>query len=121
MHKVNNSFCPRFADGVRGSSARGWTMVLLQELIAGSTSFKNCRRGLPADVSGPLVQALRELEEAGVVGRVRFIFSIAQTFAYRLTRDAGRESSRWWQAIGHVGRGGVETEPFLDLISMVDC
>jgi DNA-binding HxlR family transcriptional regulator len=66
-----------------------WTIVLLRELIVGSTRFNELRRGLPRISPALLSRRLKDLEEAGIVTRA------AATGArggvqYRLT-EAGRE------------------------------
>lgn len=89
-----------------------WTMVLLREMIAGSTRFNELRRGLPRMSPALLSKRLRELEEAGVVVRERILAS-PETFAYRLT-DAGRDIQPVVEAVGMWGQRWVETEPSLD-------
>ena len=46
-----------------------WTMVLLRELVAGSTRFNDLRRGVPKMSPTLLSQRLRELEAAGIIER----------------------------------------------------
>lgn len=46
-----------------------WTMLLLRELICGSTRFNELRRGLPRMSPALLSQRLKELEEAKIVER----------------------------------------------------
>lgn len=46
-----------------------WTIVLLRELMAGSTRFNELRRGLPRMSPALLSQRLRELEAAKVLTR----------------------------------------------------
>jgi DNA-binding HxlR family transcriptional regulator len=46
-----------------------WTMLLLRELLCGSTRFNELRRGLPRMSPALLSQRLKELEEAGIVER----------------------------------------------------
>lgn len=46
-----------------------WTIVLLRELLAGSSRFNELRRGLPRISPALLSQRLKELETAGVVER----------------------------------------------------
>ncbi len=46
-----------------------WTMVLVRELIAGSTRFNDLRRGVPRMSPTLLSQRLKELETAGIVIR----------------------------------------------------
>jgi DNA-binding HxlR family transcriptional regulator len=47
-----------------------WTMVLLRELVAGSTRFNDLRRGVPKMSPTLLSQRLKELEQAGIIERV---------------------------------------------------
>src|SRR5258707_31702 len=63
-----------------------WTLVLVRELIAGSTRFNDLRRGVPRMSPALLSQRLKELEAAGVVIRTP---SPDQAHDYRLTQ-AGR-------------------------------
>ena len=83
-----------------------WTMVLLRELVAGSTRFNDLRRGLPKMSPTLLSQRLKELEAAGIVERKEVksekVFSSitspspARTFA-RLSRQwasGDRDGSR---------------------------
>ena len=46
-----------------------WTMVLLRELVAGTTRFNDLRRGVPKMSPTLLSQRLKELEMAGIVER----------------------------------------------------
>src|SRR3982074_3340958 len=46
-----------------------WTVVLLRELIAGSTRFNELRRGVPRMSPALLSQRLKDLELAGIVAR----------------------------------------------------
>ena len=46
-----------------------WTVVLLRELLAGSSRFNELRRGLPRVSPALLSQRLKDLEEAGIVTR----------------------------------------------------
>ena len=65
-----------------------WTMVLLRELIAGSTRFNDLRRGVPKRSPTLLSQRLKELEVSGVVER-KLLASEKGVFEYRLqTRGA---------------------------------
>src|SRR3982074_3145298 len=47
-----------------------WTVVLLRELIAGSTRFNELRRGVPRMSPALLSQRLKELEVAGIIARI---------------------------------------------------
>jgi len=88
-----------------------WTIVLLRELIAGSTRFNDLRRGIPRMSPALLSQRLKELEGAGVIRRVP---SSAEPgiFEYRLT-EAGGELTPVIEAFGIWGQRWVETEPTL--------
>jgi DNA-binding HxlR family transcriptional regulator len=44
-----------------------WTMVLVRELVAGSTRFNDLRRGVPRMSPALLSKRLKDLEEAGIV------------------------------------------------------
>ena len=88
-----------------------WTIVLLRELIAGSTRFNDLRRGLPRMSPALLSQRLKELESAGVVCRVPSP-SEAGIFEYRLTA-AGRELQTVVEAFGIWGQRWVESAPSL--------
>jgi len=88
-----------------------WTIVLVRELIAGTTRFNDLRRGIPRMSPALLSQRLKELECAGVICRVP---SSAEPgiFEYLLT-EAGRELTSVIDAFGIWGQRWVETEPTL--------
>ena len=65
-----NQFCP-VAMAAEILCTR-WTVVLLRELVAGSTRFNDLRRGVPRMSPALLSKRLKDLEEAGVVIRVGF-------------------------------------------------
>ena len=89
-----------------------WTVVLLRELVAGSTRFNELRRGVPRMSPALLSKRLVELEDAGIVARERLPGSAAID-AYRLT-EAGRDVQAVVEAIGNWGQKWVETEPSLE-------
>lgn len=62
-----HQFCP-VAMAAEILSTR-WTMLLLRELLCGTTRFNELRRGLPRISPALLSQRLKELEEAGIVER----------------------------------------------------
>src|SRR6185437_14514619 len=66
-----------------------WTVVLLRELVAGSTRFNELRRGVPRMSPALLSQRLKELEAAGIVARVASATEPG-VFEYQLTAS-GRE------------------------------
>jgi DNA-binding HxlR family transcriptional regulator len=51
--------------------ATRWTMVVLGEMLSGSTHFNEIRRGVPRMSTALLSKRLRELERAGVVSHRR--------------------------------------------------
>lgn len=60
-------FCPvSMAAEVLG---RRWTLLIVRELLAGSTRFNDIRRGLPLLSPGVLSQRLNELAVAGIIVR----------------------------------------------------
>jgi len=85
-----------------------WTMVLLRELIAGSTRFNDLRRGVPRMSPALLSQRLKELESAGVVSR-QASTSEAGVFEYHLTAS-GRELEPLVEAFGTWGQRWIDPE-----------
>jgi DNA-binding HxlR family transcriptional regulator len=83
-----------------------WTVVLLRELVAGSTRFNDLRRGVPRMSPALLSKRLKDLEEAGIVQRVRSK-SEPGVFEYQLTA-AGRELKGVVESIGMWGQHWVE-------------
>src|SRR5436305_12272638 len=75
-----------------------WTVVLLRELIAGSTRFNDLRRGVPRMSPALLSQRLKDLEAAGIVVRTPSA-SDRGSFEYQLT-TAGRELKPIVEAFG---------------------
>ncbi|MDI4659197.1 winged helix-turn-helix transcriptional regulator [Xanthobacter autotrophicus] len=85
-----------------------WTVVLLRELVAGSTRFNDLRRGVPRMSPALLSQRLKELEAAGILYRAASRTE-AGVFEYRLTA-AGQELGPLVEAFGIWGQRWVETE-----------
>lgn len=85
-----------------------WTVVLLRELVAGSTRFNDLRRGLPRMSPALLSQRLKELEASGVVERIA-LPSEPGVFEYRLTQ-AGRDLESLVDAFGIWGQRWVSAE-----------
>ena len=83
-----------------------WTMVLLRELVAGSTRFNDLRRGVPKMSPTLLSQRLRDLEAGGIVERTE-IATEKGVFEYRLT-EAGRDLRPVIEAMGFWGQKWVE-------------
>lgn len=89
-----------------------WTVVLLRELVAGSTRFNDLRRGVPRMSPALLSKRLKDLEEAGIVVRVASRTE-AGVFEYNLT-PAGRELEEVIMAIGKWGQHWVEAQLSLE-------
>ncbi len=89
-----------------------WTMVLLRELVAGSTRFNELRRGVPRMSPALLSKRLKELEDAGIVERIE---SKAErsAYEYQLT-DAGKDLRSVVETIGVWGQRWVDTDLSLD-------
>src|SRR6202011_3536982 len=77
-----NQFCP-VAMAAEILCTR-WTIVLLRELVAGSTRFNDLRRGVPRMSPALLSQRLKELEAANVIRRTPSPTEPG-VFEYRLT------------------------------------
>jgi DNA-binding HxlR family transcriptional regulator len=84
-----------------------WTMVLMRELVAGSTRFNDLRRGVPKMSPTLLSQRLKELELAGIVER-KGVAGEKGIFEYRLT-EAGRDLRAVVEAMGFWGQKWVES------------
>jgi len=85
-----------------------WTMVLLRELIAGSTRFNDLRRGVPKMSPTLLSQRLKDLEAAGVLER-RELKSGNGVFEYHLT-EPGKDLRAVVEAMGFWGQKWVESQ-----------
>lgn len=85
-----------------------WTVVLLRELVAGSTRFNELRRGVPRMSPALLSRRLKDLEAAGIVVR-EASRSDAGTFEYRLTAS-GRELGPIVEAFGIWGQRRIEAD-----------
>ena len=85
-----------------------WTVVLLRELIAGSTRFNELRRGVPRMSPALLSQRLKDLEAAGILARVSSA-SERGAFEYQLTA-AGRELRPIVEAFGIWGQRRIEAD-----------
>lgn len=88
-----------------------WTIVLLRELVAGSTRFNELRRGVPRMSPALLSKRLKELEAAGIVVRSP-VSGDPDLYEYTLT-TAGKEAGRVVAAVGEWGHRWVTTEASL--------
>src|SRR5207237_9697245 len=84
-----------------------WTVVLLRELIAGSTRFNELRRGVPRMSPALRSQRLKDLEGAGIVTRQPS--ADPGVFEYRLT-ESGRELGPLLEAFGGGGDLRIEQD-----------
>jgi DNA-binding HxlR family transcriptional regulator len=107
---IYNQFCPvAMAAEILGTR---WTLVLLRELIAGSTRFNDLRRGLPRMSPALLSKRLKDLEIAGIVTRAQ-VSGEPDLFEYRLT-EAGRDLKPVIESVGGWGQRWIETEVSLE-------
>lgn len=88
-----------------------WTMVLLRELVAGTTRFNDLRRGVPRMSPALLSTRLKELELAGVIER-RPVAGQKGIYEYHLT-EAGRDLRQVVEAIGFWGQKWVDSSASL--------
>ena len=110
MERSYNQFCP-VAMAAEVLCSR-WTVVLLRELLAGSTRFNDLRRGLPRMSPALLSQRLKELEETGVVER-RPVLGEPGIHEYTLT-EAGRELQPLVESFGKWGQRWIPSKLSLE-------
>jgi DNA-binding HxlR family transcriptional regulator len=89
-----------------------WTLLLLRELIMGSTRFNELRRGLPRLSPALLSKRLKELEAAGIVARTA-IGHDPDVHEYRVT-EAGMELRPIIEMVGVWGQRWVTSEATLN-------
>lgn len=83
-----------------------WTVVLLRELVAGSTRFNELRRGVPRMSPALLSQRLKDLEAAGIVARTASAKDPG-LFEYHLTQS-GKELGPIVESFGIWGQRRIE-------------
>ena len=110
MERSYNQFCP-VAMAAEVLCSR-WTVVLLRELLAGSTRFNDLRRGLPRMSPALLSQRLKELEEAGVVARTP-VPGDPTILEYGLT-EAGQELQPLVESFGKWGQRWIPSKLSLE-------
>jgi DNA-binding HxlR family transcriptional regulator len=110
MERSYNQFCP-VAMAAELLCSR-WTVVLLRELLAGSTRFNDLRRGLPRMSPALLSQRLKELEETGVLER-RPVPGEPGILEYALT-EAGRELQPLVESFGKWGQRWIPSNLSLE-------
>jgi len=86
-------------------------MVLLRELIAGSTRFNELRRGVPRMSPTLLSRRLKELEAAGVIER-RAVRAAKGVFEYHMTKS-GSQLRPVVEAIASWGQKWIEPKESL--------
>ena len=88
-----------------------WTLLVLRELVLGSSRFNELRRGLPSMSPALLSKRLKDLEAAGIVRR-NAAERESGVHEYRLT-EAGEELRPIIEAIGVWGHRWVAAEATL--------
>ncbi len=88
-----------------------WTMVLVREMVAGSTRFNDLRRGVPRMSPSLLSQRLKQLETTGIVTRTP-VADESGVYEYLLT-EAGRDLQAVVEAFGLWGQKWIDTQSTL--------
>ncbi len=83
-----------------------WTMLVIRELLAGTTRFNDLRRGVPRMSPALLSKRLKELEKAGIVTISR---GEGGSVEYRLT-SAGEDLRDLVTGLGFWGMRWVESQ-----------
>jgi DNA-binding HxlR family transcriptional regulator len=104
-----NQFCP--VSMAAEIICSRWTLLVLRELVMGSSRFNELRRGVPSMSPALLSKRLKELESAGIVMRVAAEREPG-VHEYHLT-EAGAELRPIIEAIGVWGHRWVTTEATL--------
>ena len=89
-----------------------WTLLVVRELVCGSTRFNDLRRGVPRMSPALLSKRLKDLETGGVVKRVASKEN-PDTFEYHLTAS-GRELRPIIEAIGNWGQRWINSDLSLE-------
>lgn len=89
-----------------------WTMVLVRELLEGSTRFGDLRRGVPRMSPTLLSQRLKELEAAGIVVRTPVPNEVG-IYEYLLTA-AGHDLKQIVESFGIWGQKWVKAQATLE-------
>ena len=93
-----------------------WTLLLLRELIAGSTRFNELRRGVPRMSPALLSKRLKDLEAAGILTRTQ-AQGDQDLREYRLT-PAGRDRAQVVEAAGTWGHKWITTQSSLEKLDV---
>jgi DNA-binding HxlR family transcriptional regulator len=78
-----------------------WTILVVREVLSGSTRFRDIQRGVPGCPPATLSKRLKELGRAGVLQRIETSAGVA----YEVTA-AGRELYPIVEGFGRWGNGG---------------
>ena len=100
--KTFGQFCP-LAQAAQLLCER-WTLLVVRELVAGSTRFSDLQRGVPLMSPTLLSARLKQLTAAGVVART----GNKGKYSYELT-EAGRELTPVVQMLGAWGHRWLQT------------
>lgn len=96
-------FCPvSMAAEILGAR---WTVLILREMLCGTTRFNDLRRGVPRMSPTLLSKRLKELEKAGVIAIIPGLTGVPE---YRLT-ESGEDLRPIIMAIGFWGQRWVES------------
>ena len=85
-----------------------WTVLVLRELVSGSTRFNDLRRGLPRMSPALLSQRLKELEAAGIVRRTA-VPKESGVYEYNLT-PSGKELEPLVLSFGKWGQRWIQSK-----------
>lgn len=88
-----------------------WTLLLLRELLEGSTQFNDIARGVPLMSRSMLSQRLKELEAAVLI--TREAQGRGKPTHYRLT-EAGQSLGPIVRGVAEWGQEWIDTEPSLE-------
>lgn len=88
-----------------------WTLLLLRELLEGSTQFNDIARGVPLMSRSLLSQRLKDLEAAGLVTRQSE--GRGRPTHYRLS-EAGHSLGPIVRSVAEWGQEWIDTEPSLE-------
>ncbi len=104
-------YCPlAMATEILGSR---WTLLLLREMLDGSTGFNEIARGVPLMSRSMLASRMRELEQAGLI--TKNASGSGKLSKYRLT-EAGQALGPVVRSIAEWGQEWIDTEPSLENI-----
>src|SRR6187399_2296124 len=109
-----NQFCP--VTMAAEILCTRWTVVLLRELVAGSTRFNELRRGVPRMSPALLSKRLKDLETAGVITRSQMPRD-PEVYRYALT-TSGRDLAQVVEAVGAWGQRWVTTQSSLEKLDV---